>query len=87
MSSVEIANILGYIAAGIGIVMFLPQAIQVWKTKNTKSISLISFLLFGIASLLWTVYGIIMKAPPIIVVNLVIVVLSAFIVLMKIKYG
>lgn len=87
MSPLEIANILAYIAAGIGIVMFIPQAIRIWKTKNTKSISLVSFSLFGFASLLWTVYGLIMKAPPIVLVNVVIMILSLYIVLMKLKYG
>lgn len=87
MDSLQIANLLGFIAAGIGIVMFIPQALQVWKTKNTKSISAVSFALFGTASLLWTIYGLIMNAPPIIVVNIVIVLLSIFIVLMKLRYG
>jgi MtN3 and saliva related transmembrane protein len=86
MNANQIANIIGFAAAGIGIVMFMPQTINVWKTKNTKSLSLISFLLFGIASLLWTIYGIIMAAPPIIVVNVTLVILNFYIVVMKLKY-
>ena len=87
MSPAQIANIIGFLAAGIGIIMFLPQAISVWRTKDTKSISFVSFLLFDLASLLWTIYGLLLGAAPIILVNSVLLVLNSFIVAMKIKYG
>lgn len=86
MSSVQVANLFGFIAAGIGIVMFIPQAIQIWKTKNTKSISLISFSLLGLASICWIIYGILLAAAPILLVNTVVLALSLFIVVMKLKY-
>lgn len=87
MNAVQVANILGFLGAGIGIVMFVPQAIKVYKTKNTNSISLFSFILFAIASLFWTIYGLLLNALPIIIVNIVLLVLNFFIVVMKIKYG
>ncbi len=87
MNSVQIANVIGFVAAGIGIVMFMPQAIRVWKTKDTKSISLLTFVLFDIASLLWTIYGLILNAAQIILVNVVLLILNSFIVIMKIKHG
>lgn len=86
MNTVQIANIFGFLAAGMGIVMFMPQAISVYKTKNTKSLSLLSFTLFTLASLLWTVYGLLLNALPIIIVNVVLLFLNSFIVVMKIKY-
>lgn len=87
MSSVEIANILGFIAAGIGIIMFIPQAVKITKTKNAKSISLLSFFFLGLASVFWLAYGLILKAPPVILVNFSILIISVYIVLLKIKYG
>ena len=87
MNSAQIASIIGFMAAGLGIVMFLPQAIRVWRTKDTKSISLASFLLLDFSSLLWTTYGLLLGAAPIILVNVVLLILSTFIVAMKIKYG
>ena len=86
MNTVQVANIFGFLAAGMGIVMFMPQAISVYKTKNTKSLSLLSFTLFTLASLLWTVYGLLLNALPIIIVNVVLLFLNSFIVVMKIKY-
>lgn len=87
LSTVQLANVFGFLAAGIGIVMFMPQAISVYKTKNTKSLSLFSFTLFTLASLLWTIYGVLLIALPIIIVNVVLLLLNSFIVIMKIKYG
>ncbi len=87
MNTTQIADILGYGAAGIGIVMFLPQVIQCWKTKNTKAVSALSFLLLATSAALWTIYGILLKAYPIILVNSVITVLSLFILILKRKYG
>lgn len=87
MDTVVLANILGYIAAGIGIVMFMPQAITCWRTKNTKGISFLSFFLLVIVSLLWLVYGILLSAAPIILVNSVIFMIGLFILYLKRKYG
>jgi len=84
---VNIADIFGYIAAGIGIFMFLPQAIQVYKTKNTKSISLATFLLVGTSSLFWLMYGFLKLAYPVLLVNVVLITLTSYIVVMKKKHG
>lgn len=86
MDSVQIANFFGFAAAALGIVMFIPQTVQVWKTKNTKGISLLSFTLFDIASLLWTIYGLLLHATPVIMVNVVLLVSNTYIVLMKLRY-
>lgn len=87
MNTAQVANIFGFLAAGIGIVMFMPQAISVYRTKNTKGLSLLSFILFAIASLLWIIYGLFLNAWPVIIVNVVLLSLNSFIVGMKIKYG
>lgn len=87
MDSVQVANILGFLAAGIGIVMFIPQAWECYKTKNTKSISVLSFSLLAFSAVLWTTYGVLLVAYPIILVNVVIFVLSIFILVLKKKYG
>ena len=81
-----LADLIGYLAAIIGALMFLPQAIQLWKTKNTKDISLASFALILLASLLWIIYGLLLMAPPILFVNTVIGVLCLFIIYLKLRY-
>jgi uncharacterized protein with PQ loop repeat len=37
---------------------YFPQAYQIYKNKSGFNISIPTFLLFGIGTLLWTVYGI-----------------------------
>ena len=87
MNTFQIADIFGYAAAGIGIVMFLPQIIQSWKTKNTKAISFLTLFLITTSSALWIVYGAIMKAVPILFVNAIIFIFSLFMLYLKRKYG
>ncbi len=86
MSISQIANIIGYIAAGVGIITFFPQAFNVWKTKNTKSISLGTFVMLALVSILWTTYGFLIIAYPVILVNVVVFVMTAYITIMKLKY-
>lgn len=86
MNATQIANLFGFAGAGIGIVTFIPQAVQIWKTKNTKSISLVSFSLLDLSTASWIVYGILLVATPVLLVNVVILALSVFIVMMKLKY-
>jgi MtN3 and saliva related transmembrane protein len=86
MDTQTLANIIGYAAATIGAIMFMPQAITIWKTKQTKGVSLMSFSLLAIVSCLWFAYGILMHATPVVLVNAIIAILSVFIIFMKLKY-
>jgi MtN3 and saliva related transmembrane protein len=86
MSWFQIAEIFGFAAAAIGVVTFLPQALTIHKTKITKSISLTTFVLLSIASLSWLVYGMFPIKPPVLIVNTVILFLSLYIVMMKLKH-
>jgi len=79
-------DMVGYTAAVIGIAMFVPQAVQMWRTKETKAVSLMTFLLTNIASLLWLTYGFLTNAKPVILVNSVAALLSFSIIYMKLRY-
>lgn len=37
---------------------YFPQAYQIYKNKSGFNISIPTFLLFGIGTLLWTIYGV-----------------------------
>ena len=37
---------IGYTAAFLGTICWIPQAVLVWKTKDTKSLSLVTNLMF-----------------------------------------
>ena len=50
-------DILGYCAAVLTTRSFLPQALLILKTRDTKSLSLTMYSLFTIGVLLWLIYG------------------------------
>lgn len=81
------ATIIGFAAATLTTIAFLPQVIQTWKTRSTKDISLGMFLIFTTGVFLWLVYGLLIKDPPVIAANAVTLVLVMIILLFKIRYG
>jgi len=80
-------QILGYVAATISAIIFLPQVIQTVKTKNTKSLSLSSFILISISNSLWLTYGILQLDLAIILAQFFLVPMGLTILIYKIIYG
>jgi MtN3 and saliva related transmembrane protein len=77
--------IIGNMAAILTSVSFLPQAIQVIKTKDTQSISLPMYLMFVIGVILWLTYGILQKDLPLMLANCVTLIFSSIILFYKVK--
>jgi MtN3 and saliva related transmembrane protein len=65
----NLSELFGYLAATATTISFVPQAIKVVRTRDTRSLSLWMYVLFSFGVALWLVYGILMKAPPIILAN------------------
>jgi MtN3 and saliva related transmembrane protein len=78
-------TVIGYLAAGCTTIAFLPQAIKVYKTKHTKDISLLMFLLLNVGLVLWLTYGLMIESIHIILANAVTIVMSVYILAIKIK--
>ena len=76
---------LGFFAAFCTTIAFVPQAIKVYKTKSTLDISLGMFLLMTVGVGAWLIYGIMINSLPIIMANGVTLLLSIYILRMKIK--
>lgn len=74
----------GYLAATLTTVSFLPQAILTLKTRDTDSLSLGMYSLFTAGVLLWLVYGIYLANVAIIAANAVTFLLAAIILGFKI---
>lgn len=77
--------VIGNIAAILTSISFLPQAIQIIKTKNTKGISLPMYIIFVSGVLLWLIYGFMRNDIPIILANIVTLSLSGLILGFKVK--
>ncbi|OGI52176.1 MAG: hypothetical protein A3A87_00755 [Candidatus Muproteobacteria bacterium RIFCSPLOWO2_01_FULL_60_18] len=82
----ESANTLGLIAGALTTVAFIPQVVKIWKSKHTLDISLGMFAIFSVGVLLWLLYGIQLRALPIILSNGVTLVLSLTILVFKLRY-
>ena len=81
-----LTSLIGFSAATLTTVSFLPQVIQVWKTKSTKDISLGMFSIFSTGVFLWLIYGILIKDWAVFFANLITLILASIILTFKLKY-
>jgi MtN3 and saliva related transmembrane protein len=77
---------LGYIAGILTTIAFVPQVMQIYKTKSAEDVSLAMFLLFTAGVVMWLIYGIQSNAFPVIVANSITLLLSCVILFFKFKY-
>lgn len=77
-------DLIGYIAATLTTVSFIPQAIKTIKTRDTSGISLAMYTIFTTGVSFWLVYGILLKNPIIITSNAITFILSGSILLIKV---
>ena len=77
---------LGYFAGMLTVGSFLPQVIRVWRTRQTRDLSLSMFALLSTASSLWIIYGAITKDWPVVLTNVGMVTLNGAIATAKVRY-
>ena len=80
-------ELIGGAAATITTLCWVPQAIKVIRTRDTRSLSLIMYVMLAIGIGLWLVYGLAINSIPLIGANTVTFVLVVIILGMKLKYG
>lgn len=79
-------DIIGYIAATLTTLSFLPQALHTFRTRDVRGISLGMYTLFTSGVALWLVYGLLLMAWPIVVANALTLALALAILVMKLRY-
>jgi len=84
MSALEI---LGLSAGTITSITFLPQVIQIWKTKSVKDLSMPMLLLLILGVSMWLTYGILVLDAAIIYTNSMVLAMSLVMMYFKIKYN
>lgn len=80
------SELIGYLAASLTTLAFLPQALHTFRTRDVSGISLGMYGLFTTGVALWLVYGLLLGAWPIIVANAVTLALALAILVMKLRY-
>lgn len=83
----DFTTLIGLMAAALTTISFVPQVIHILKTKDTKGISLVMYLIFTAGIVCWLSYGILLNDLPIIVANSITLVLASTILVFKIKRG
>jgi len=76
-------EIIGYIAAILSAICFVPQAIRVIQTKDTNAISFWMYLLSLLSVIFWLIYGLMLSSWPIILKNVLVIILSGVILVLK----
>ena len=81
------ADIVGSLAAILTTVSFFPQAWHSFKTKDVSGVSLGMYSVFTVGVALWLVYGLLLRAWPIVVANVITLGLALAILGMKVVFG
>ncbi len=81
----DLTIIVGGLAAAFSTVSFAPQAFKMIRSRDTSGISTGTYALTVAGFILWSTYGILLGAWPLIVSNTICLALSAFILTMKIR--
>ncbi len=68
------------------IITLLPQLLKIYRTKQVRDISLVTFSLIAIAATLWIVYGIYRDDWVVSLTNVFILVFASLIVMAKLRY-
>ncbi|NMG10763.1 SemiSWEET transporter [Brasilonema sp. UFV-L1] len=79
-------TILGSIAAALTTLSFVPQMLRTWRTKSATDVSFVMLISFTTGIFLWLIYGISLKALPIILANGITFIFQLIILWLKIKY-
>lgn len=82
--SIALVDLLGFVAGACSTLAFVPQVLRVWKTRSATDISYGMYFIFLTGNVLWFAYGVYTQALPLMVCNVVTIVLSGAVVVMKV---
>ncbi len=78
---------IGMAAAALTTLCWVPQAVRILRTRDTRSISLYAQAAFALGVALWLAYGLLIGSWPVIIANAISFLLVFAILVMKIRYG
>ena len=78
---------IGFIAAFCTTAAYVPQLVRIVRLRSARDISLPTFLLMSVGVFLWLLYGLYTGSKPVIASNVVTLVLSLSILVLKLRYS
>ena len=82
-----LVELVGFGAAALTTIAFVPQAVLTWKQRRAEGVSLGMYVVFVLGVACWLAYGLLIGSAPIIVANVITLLLSGFILAMKLRHG
>ena len=79
-------DLIGYLAAILTTVAFVPQALTSWRTRDLSGVSLPMYSIFTAGVAMWLAYGVMLASWPIIVANAVTLALSGAVLVLKVRH-
>ncbi len=80
------AEYVGLAAGLLTTAAYVPQVYKTWRSKSAGDVSLAMFLAMALGLFLWLVYGVLLRAPSVIIANGVSLALVVWMLRMKIRH-
>ena len=78
---------IGFFAATCTTICFVFQSMKILKSKRTRDISFLMYLVFACGTIGWIVFGHYAEHPPIFWSNIITTSLAIYILISKVRYG
>ncbi|MEX3019290.1 SemiSWEET transporter [Kluyvera sp. STS39-E] len=78
---------IGYLAAGLTTLSFLPQAVKVITTRNTQGISGLMYVMFVCGLVMWLIYGVMIEDTAVSMANFLTLLFALPILIIKLRRG
>lgn len=79
-------EIVGYLGGIFIMISFVPQVIKSAKTKSVRDLSLMMILATLVGTIFWVIYGFLINAMPVIIMNSIFCFIVLYQFYLKIKY-
>jgi len=83
--NMSLIETVGFLASLLSVLNQFPQAIKVFRSKDTHSISLVMYCIVVVCISLWLVYGILLHDGPLIWANALSLIPITYIFIMKLR--
>ena len=79
-------DLVGYAAATLTTLAFIPQTLHSWRSRDLSGVSLGMYSLFTLGVACWLLYGIMLESWPIIAANTITLMLAGSVLFLKLRY-
>ena len=83
---ISFIELMGLVAGVLTTSSFIPQVIQIIRTRDVSGISVIMYIAFTLGVFLWLIYGMLNAQIALIMTNSITLVLAMTILVMKLKF-